>query len=166
MNWEICEWYLISLHYDKISWLHITFSHSFTNCDSFPAIGTFGISSVNNFLTTGCIKVIDVSSIGFDLLVKESFFRFFEKVLTLCCIYPVLLNFYVEIAFRYYVETDFGIYYGCIGLHYLVSPHSNSALRHAVYFDCAVGLFGREIFLANIFKVSNDFFLDFSISII
>ena len=57
----------------------------------------------------------------------------------------MLLNFHVEISFRYYVETDFGVYYVFVRLDYLVSPRSKSALRHAVYFDCAKGLFERDI---------------------
>ena len=57
----------------------------------------------------------------------------------------MLLNLHVEISFRYYVETDFGIYHVYVGLSYLVSMFSNSTLRHAVYFDCAKDLFERDI---------------------
>ena len=37
------------------------------------------ISSANNFLTTGCIEVIDASGSSFELSVKETFlFKVFE----------------------------------------------------------------------------------------
>ena len=57
----------------------------------------------------------------------------------------MLLNFHSETSFRYYVETDFRIYRIYFGHDYLVSPRSNSAFRHAIYFDYAKGLFEREI---------------------
>ena len=63
----------------------VIFSHCFTNCGSLSARGTFGISSVNNFLTAGCMKVIDASGTNFELLVKETSFRFSKEVFTLCC---------------------------------------------------------------------------------
>ena len=75
-------WYRFTI--DKISCSRVIFSHYFTNCDSLPASDTFGISSVNNFLTTGCIKVIDVSGTGFELLVKGTSFRFLEETFTQC----------------------------------------------------------------------------------
>ena len=111
------------------------FYQCFTNCDSLPASGTFGISSLNNFLTNGCIKAIDASGTNFELVLNGT-------------------SFHAEMSFRYYVETGFAINYVYVGLDYLVSPRSNSALRHAVYFYCAKCLFEREIFsLQHLYKL-------------
>ena len=74
-------WYPFTI--DKTSWWRIILFYCFTNWDSLPASGTFGISSVNNFLSTGCIKVIDASGTSFELLMKGTYFRFSEKVFTL-----------------------------------------------------------------------------------
>ena len=74
-------WYPFTI--DKTSWWRIILFYCFTNWDSLPASGTFGISSVNNFLSTGCIKVIDASGTSFELLVKGTYFRFSEEVFTL-----------------------------------------------------------------------------------
>ena len=57
----------------------------------------------------------------------------------------MLLNFHVEISFRYYVKTDFGVYYVFVGLDYLVSPRSKSIFRNAIYFDSAKSLFERDV---------------------
>ena len=86
-----------------MSWSSVIFSHCFTNCNSLPASGTFGISSVNYFLSTGCIKVIDASGTSFELSVKGNSFRFSKEVFT--------LNFQVEVSFRYNDDMDFGIYH-------------------------------------------------------
>ena len=68
---------------DKTSRWRIILFYCFTNWDRLPASGTFGISSVNNFLTAGCIKVIDASDTSVELLVKGTFFRFSKEVFTL-----------------------------------------------------------------------------------
>ena len=59
----------------------------------------------------------------------------------------MLLNFHIEISFRYYFDPDSGIYHiYYIGLEYLAFPRSNSTLHHAVCFDCSKGLFEMETF--------------------
>ena len=68
---------------DKTSRWRIILFYCFTNWDRLPARGTFGISSVNNFLTAGCIKVIDASDTSVEFLVKGTSFRFSKEVFRL-----------------------------------------------------------------------------------
>ena len=151
-----CIWNPFTI--DKMSWSSVIFSHCFTNCNSLPASCTFGISSVNYFLSTGCIKVIDASGTSFELLVKGNSFRFSKEVFT--------LNFHVEVSFRYNDETDFGIYHVYVGLDYQVFPRSNTPDAMQFILACKGRFRKGAFFLPTSLKVSNDFFLDFSISII
>ena len=125
-------WYPFTI--DKISWSRVTFSYCFTNCDSVPASGTFGLSSVNNFLTTGCMKVIDASGTSFELLVKGTLFRFSNEVLTLCC-QTSMLKCPSVIMLKRNLEFTLFILVSIVWF----------ALCHAVYFDFAKDLFEREI---------------------
>ena len=104
--------------------------------DSLPASGTFGISSVNNFLTTGCIKVVDVSGSSFKLFGKGISFRFSKEVFTMCC-WTFILKLLSAIVLKRTLESTI----------FIIAP---STMR---FVETVWSAFSKSrLFLANIFK--------------
>ena len=125
----------------------VIFSHCFTNCNSLPARGTFGISSVNNFLTARCMKVIDASGTSFELWVSETSFRFSKEVFTLCC-WTSMLKFPFAIMLKQTLEFTMFLFVSIIWFPRVVK--APSAMRFILTVPRA---FSKGIFLpTNIFK--------------
>ena len=146
---------------DKISCSRVVFSHYFTNCDSLPASDTFGISSVNNFLTTGCIKVIDVSGTGFELLVQGTSFRFLKETFIQCC-WTSMLKFPCTIMLKRTLEIMMFMLVWITWFPRVVIAPSAMRFILTVWKVFSKG----DFFSPKSLKTSNDFFLDFSVSII